>query len=1045
MGRYNEYYDAIDEIEKYLRKDLIGPIEENEIIEKEEPLTYYCMGILWAKRIENSFTKNNEKDIQFKDENDLEDQLEPSNDTINLANKYNPSAMAISFMLGLGTSKINVLFKFAKYKYIGDKTDNKIVNKYKRIPYEVKLSFDLPNVCADIKANNSSLLKDLEINIECHVRKIFNDGSKLVTVSVTNERVSAQKNILRNESAIFQCQLDILCEDGFLPIYKNSNISVSSDGLINNMLYRNIFNYAYGHGCSVKYNECGTNIKKISSEFMPIYQVLQMMPNNLKNDEFLKMNYWRDIDRYLAKVKLEGFIEEYELWFKELEKKSEKLKTYEIAVKKSLDNINICIARLKNGINILLENDIAWMSFKYMNEAMLLQRVKTKNCSEDIVKWYPFQLAYIIQIIPDIVDEKSKYRDIVDLLWFPTGGGKTEAYLGVSAFVIFYRRLFNRPLNDGVTIIMRYTLRLLTIQQFERATALICACEHIRKLNDIPGGEISIGLWIGSNMTPNHLSDAADKLNELLEDPNKRIYEGNPLQITNCPWCGANIDIGCYSVDNNMHIRCKNNSMCEFNNNLPIYIVDDDIYEKRPTLILSTIDKFARIVWEEKSKAIFGTDDQLPPELIIQDELHLISGPLGSITGIYEIAVDKLCNRNEKNPKIIASTATVRNANHQIENLYGRDMFKFPPNGIESGDSFFAVVASKKNKPARTYIGLSELGGSISDLMIRIYANLTFIKNLFIKQGRDDDVINQFYTTIGYFNSIKDLGASASIINDRVTANIKSLISNKFKEVSKNVGLTIKDVKNYQKHDELTSRKTSKEIKETLQQLSRSYRDNLCYSYVLASNMLSVGIDIDRLGTMIVYNQPKSNSEYIQATSRVGRSNPGVVFTLYNSSRSRDKSHYEQFQYYHQTLYEYVEATSVTPFSSRAIEKALHCVYIALIRHTISGMSSNKSASKFRSNLDGVEEVKDYILERVNKINPLSVDIADQWLKYFIDIWENIAKENRDTLVYSDYNGGISLLNSAEKDTDIEVPPVLNALRNVDKASNIYILRREGK
>ena len=257
-----------------------------------------------------------------------------------------------------------------------------------------------------------------------------------------------------------------------------------------------------------------------------------------------------------------------------------------------------------------------------MNQAMLLQRVKSKNCDSSNVKWYPFQLAYILQIIPDIVDSNSKFRDYVDLLWFPTGGGKTEAYLGVSAFVIFYRRLLNKPLNDGVTIIMRYTLRLLTIQQFERATALICACEHIRRLYNIDGGEISIGLWIGSNMTPNHLSEAAEKIKELKDNPNKKIYEGNPVQITKCPWCGEVIDIGCYSVGKNLDIRC-NNKECEFNTRLPIYIVDDDIYEKTPTLILSTIDKFARIVWEEKSKEIFGGNKILPPELIIQDELHL--------------------------------------------------------------------------------------------------------------------------------------------------------------------------------------------------------------------------------------------------------------------------------------------------------------------------------------------------------------------------------------------------------------------------------------
>ena len=1041
MGNYKKFYSAINQIETLLRKDLIGPIEDDEIIEKEEPLTYYCMGILWSKRLNS---KNlNSCNNGFEDEYDLENEIVIKNDSITSTNMYKPSAMAISTMLSKQINKISVVFNFAKYKFVGEKLTNRIINKYKRIPYEIKLDFNIPNKCGLI-SNNNNTLKELQINIQCHIRKIFADGSKLITISVVNEKEAAIENIPRNESALFQCKLDIYNEKGFIPIYDNKSINQNEETLINDMLYRNIYNYAYGHGCSIKYKKDNGIVKKISSEFMPCQKVLQMMPNELKNDDFLKMEYLYKTPKSIVINNLNSFIDNYEIWFNKIRNVGSELERYKRAVEKSLENIQICIERLRSGINILVLNNNAWDAFIYMNQAMLLQRVKSKNCDSSNVKWYPFQLAYILQIIPDIVDSNSKFRDYVDLLWFPTGGGKTEAYLGVSAFVIFYRRLLNKPLNDGVTIIMRYTLRLLTIQQFERATALICACEHIRRLYNIDGGEISIGLWIGSNMTPNHLSEAAEKIKELKDNPNKKIYEGNPVQITKCPWCGEVIDIGCYSVGKNLDIRC-NNKECEFNTRLPIYIVDDDIYEKTPTLILSTIDKFARIVWEEKSKEIFGGNKILPPELIIQDELHLISGPLGSITGIYEVAIDKLCENNKRKVKIIASTATVKNAKEQIKNLYNREMFQFPPNGIDESDSFFAVLADESKKAARTYIGLCETGGSIADLMIRIYANLIFSKNLFIKQGVDNEVIDQFYTTVGYFNAIKDLGASASIINDRVSTNIKSLISNKFKEISMKNGLTIKDIKNYEKHDELTSRKTSKEIKETLEQLSKPFTNDLCYSYVLASNMLSVGIDIDRLGIMTVDNQPKSNSEYIQATSRVGRSNPGIVFALYNNSRSRDKSHYEQFPYYHSTFYQYVEATSVTPFSARAIEKALHCIFIALVRHTIDGMNDNKSAVKFRNELAGVQEIKEYILKRVSDINSSAIELAKEWLDYFADRWEELAKENKDTLLYTDFNGGVSLLNSAEKNTEIGLPTILNALRNVDEASNIYILRREEK
>ena len=671
---------------------------------------------------------------------------------------------------------------------------------------------------------------------------------------------------------------------------------------------------------------------------------------------------------------------------------------------------------------------------------MLLQRVKTKSFSEESVSWYPFQLGYVLQIIPDIVDKNSEYHDAVDLLWFPTGGGKTEAYLGVSAFTIFYRRL-NDEDADGVTVLMRYTLRLLTIQQFERATALICACEYLRRKHKLGGYEISIGLWIGSNMTPNRLEDAKVKIIELRDDPDKRITDGNPMQIHRCPWCGSEIDIGCYQVGQTMTIKCRNNNGCQFHDGLPIYVIDEDIYEKCPTLLLSTVDKFARIVWEEKAGRIFGQNKRLSPELIIQDELHLISGPLGSLTGVYEVMVEYLCEQSGNKPKIIASTATVKKADEQIKGLYNRKMVQFPPNGISCKDSFFAVTSDENQRPARTYIGLCEAGGSLADLLIRIYASLVYLKVLFIKQNINSDVIDQFYTTVGYFNAIKDLGSSSSILTDRVYTYAKSLLMLKFKDEAENYNLELKDIKSYIRFDELTSRKTSKEIKETLEKLSIPYTDDRCYGYVLASNMLSVGINIDRLGIMTVYNQPKTTSEYIQATSRVGRSNPGLVLTMYNNMRSRDKSHYEQFCYYHKTFYKNVEATSVTPYSMRSIEKALHGIFVGMVRHSIPEMRRNQDAANFSAHMPQVSRIKEFILKQINDIYPQAFEIASEYLDFICDEWHELAKKNK-SLVYFDKTS-ICLLHAAEEDIESDFPSVLNSLRNVDPSSKIYIKTRE--
>ena len=1048
-NKYDSFYSAINDIGDSLSRDLIGPVSENEIIESIDPLSYYVMGILWAKRLDRNAENTQDDDLEeLSLESSIADELENPievDEGISNANAYKPSAMGVSVMLLSNTDSINISFSFAKYTYselqeVNLETGNeKKIIQYKRTPYKLEKQVEIPDKCQTM-----TCLKQEDIIITLTVRKILETGNKLVTVTAINPVEAAQQKRTQSEAALFQCKLTLENESGFIPVYQNTLFGQSNEEQITSMLYRNVLNYAYGHGCSVKYESGIDKITKIHSEFMPSEVVYQMMPGKINETQILRLNYWLNADRNNACESLIRFVAEYTSWCESQSRIAQNFTEYITPAETAIERIKTCINRLKNGIEQLKSNDTAWQSFCLMNKAMLLQRKKTKRLSEselDSVTWYPFQLAYVLQIIPDIVDSNSDFRNSVDLLWFPTGGGKTEAYLGVAAFSIFYRRLSTKPRNDGVTVLMRYTLRLLTIQQFERAAALICACECLRKTHNIAGGEISIGLWIGSSMTPNRIDEATETLEKLRQNPDERINEGNPVQITNCPWCGEIIDLdGYHVVDNKLVISCNNNKQCEFHNALPIYVVDEDVYQNKPTLLLSTIDKFARIAWEPRVKSLFG-NDCAPPELIIQDELHLISGPLGSLAGIYEIAVEYLTGK----PKVIASTATVKNAVEQIRNLYNKPTIQFPPNGLNFDDSFFAVKAGLSERPARTYIGLCESGGSLADLTLRVYANLMFTKALFIKQGRSDKTIDQFSTIVGYFNALKDLGATDNIIRDRVYTNIRTLVERKFKAECDAIGLETKDVKQGTQ-DELTSRKSSKEIKETLSKLETAYPDESHYSVILASNMLSVGIDVNRLGLMTMYSQPKSNAEYIQATSRVGRQNPGLVVTMFNAARSRDKSHYEQFSYYHKAFYQYVEATSVTPYSARALEKALHCVFVAMLRlarNSSDILGANDYAVNFRSNDKTVKDVIEYIVDKIGNIQPESAESARHYLYDISKEWERLAKENHDTLVYSDYSGNkVSLLQSAEQGAIFNFPPVLNSLRNVEQSSNVFIEER---
>jgi hypothetical protein len=1061
MSGFKEYYDAISEIRSCLRRDLIGAVEENEVLVNVEPLNTYTCGILWARRLNQPAVDRNQ--LTFDDVELLSEEVEPeditisNDDSISNANKRKPTSMGISITLPPQVHILNLLFKGAKYvheeehKMVPSERKNpetgeteviekeRVEHRYTRVPFVVS-----PQVSVQRRPGKKQVFEDKKLGFEItlSVRHIMDDGSKLVTVTATNIVAAAQIGAEQNINAIFQCELTVSSDSPFLPVYQNNAVITDEEEKISGLQYRDVRNYAYGHGCSVEYDENENGVFAVRSEFMPIQMVYQMMPGAISNTKILNLDYWTTAEKNIACEELQGFISEYATWKKKQETIAATLTGSNKAASRTvLNRVDECILRLKLGVQTLLANDKAWRAFGLMNEAMLLQRIKTKKVERKDVNWYPFQLAYILQIISDVVDKDSNYRNSVDLLWFPTGGGKTEAYLGVAAFAIFYRRLTGTSSNDGVTVIMRYTLRLLTIQQFERAMAIICACEYIRRRDNIPGGEISIGLWIGSSMTPNHITEAQEVLQKLKENPNEKIYEGNPVQIARCPWCGQKIDLNGYEIiDSEMHISCADNNNCDFHNGLPIYVVDDDIYSNRPTLLLSTIDKFARITWEERARYLFGINCP-PPELIIQDELHLISGPLGSLSGIYEIAIEYLCRKAGKQPKVIASTATVKNAKEQIKNLYNRNAIQFPPAGINFDDSFFAIQADASKRPARTYVGLCEMGGSIADLLIRLYATLFFTKAMFIKQGKGAKIIDQYFTTVGYFNALKDLGASSTIIQDRIFTHIRNLVARTFKAESDKYGITATDVKVFE-HSELTSRKSSKEIKDTLDRLTVSYTDSACFSYVLASNMLSVGIDIDRLGVMTVYNQPKSNAEYIQATSRVGRRNPGLVLTMYNNMRSRDKSHYEQFGYYHKSFYRYVEATSVTPFSMRAIEKALHCVFVALVRATVPGLSTNDAARYFKADSPLVIKVKEYIIQRVREIMPDSLSFAQDILDEFVRDWQDVAEENENTLYYKSYNGNPSLLSSAEEDSELGLPKILNSLRNVDPTVNIYFNRR---
>jgi hypothetical protein len=874
------------------------------------------------------------------------------------------------------------------------------------------------------------------------------------------------------------------------------------------LLYRDKKIYGTGLGVSADWDIDNNGVGRLWSDFFPISEVPPMsfdLPANEKiSVEHLSMKYLSDLDSADKNSKiavLNSLVDLYKAWVDDLERVAATLDArHRTAAAKNITECRRAYERMYSGINTLRINDNAYSAFSLANRAMFMQRVhlrmqqQTSNIDrypedEQIAellqnmdyrsqddkdcRWRPFQIAFLLMDVNSVVNDESPERDIVDLIWFPTGGGKTEAYLGLTAFTVFYRRLTHLAESGGTAVIMRYTLRLLAAQQFTRAATLICACEYIRKDCEArkhvypfyPLGKepITIGLWIGGSHIPNKNEDAKFHLDKLLAVKEHYYVRSekdrhNKFQVLKCPWCGTKLVkddkdkrlVGAwgYKMRDNKHfyMSCTHED-CDFTVRLPIQIIDEELYKNPPSLLFGTVDKFAMLPWDGRIGSFFAVGgENRSPELIIQDELHLISGALGTIVGLYETAVDAICSQKDVRPKIIASTATIRRAKEQCSVLYNRDVVQFPAPGLNSGDSFFAREAEinyDKGIFGRKYVGLMPSGKTKAMMEIRAMAAL--LQRIHM-MSLPDEIKDKIWTLTAYFNSLKDLGKASTLVED----DVKDFIIRTANRMFASRRLIVSA-------DELTSRVTTTELNETLDKLekleySRANMENKRYAsnILLATNMISVGIDVARLNVMLLIGQPKLTSEYIQASSRVGRSYPGVAFVQFDATKSRDRSHYERFRAYHDSFYRFVEPTGATPFSKPARERALHAVVTSMIRQR-TGLFEDKDAVNFDKDCfaDIISETEKFIIDRIREINTradngLDDDIDDvkTEIQDFISEWQKkaeAANESKTPLYFgrrfmvAPPSTGVNRLlrqyNSAGKDNSLDT---LTSMRNVD-------------
>lgn len=982
-----EYDKSRKHLLKWLRKQLIGPASAHDVLQGILPLDRYPTGILFPPIVHEE-SGIDPATLSDSGEDEYIGGIKEKKDEKNVepATKYRryipPSSVGFSFFAQGEVIKFQVVCSASRYEREGVRDEDGRFREmeYRRIVLggeEEALTFE-----ADMPSRRKfRQRKDVFKNrggVDLFWRP-FHTGW-IITLSLFNKQEldwnGEIKQYLqeRNEKSLFEVDIRCIFETGQVGHYPcvDKNLLSSEEREIE-FRYRDRHIYAVGHGAAVDWHVKDGHVKELHSEFIPAVEVPQVTADVADSDnpvlsfQFLAGNEdreekWENLDR---------FVEDYSKWI--ADQKIDGFAADELDTAADIiKHMKSARDRMQQGISRLRKDELVAKAFRLANQAMLDQmrqdhHIKDGPPEDEKYTWRPFQLAFLLMSLESVVNEYDDFRDIVDLIWFPTGGGKTEAYLGLIAFLIIWRRLKFPSSCGGTTVLMRYTLRLLTVQQFKRAARIICALELIRRLNPEMGKEqISIGLWVGAATSPNTLANA-------LEAVQKAGGTGNPTQklvLDSCPWCGTQFQAPVsYIADHDIfHFRCLNDQ-CDFGKNghgaLPCNVVDQELYRNPPTLLLATIDKFARLAWEERTSSFFGISPARPPELIIQDELHLISSALGSIAGLYETAIDTVLQCRDIHPKYIASTATIRMAEQQVKRLYGRELAIFPPPGLSCDDSYFARTIPLSEKPGRLYVGYQAPMLNRQRCMAPLAAALYIGPEAVFREGEQDRelLLDAWWTMIIYHGSLKGVGNSHNAFDthvrklaDRLKKELKqSRVDNQGIVISRSTAHPV----------QLTSLSSAEENAETFSRLERTRVEKDCIDVVLATNMISVGLDVDRLALMVINGQPLTTAEYIQASSRVGRSDiPGLVFINYYRDQARSLSHYENFRPYHESFYRFVEPTSVTPYTYQARTRALHAALVIALRHSCKKLLGNKTADRFSVHDDCIQKVIETFKQR---------------------------------------------------------------------------------
>jgi hypothetical protein len=1111
-----------------VERDLLGPAggEEETLPSEEQPRDRYLLGILAPRG--HLLEVDVDEALASGDESEEDGDAEPEAAEQSLF----PSSFGLSFRVDGACDALRVSASWGRYERVdAEDGDGKV---WKRVPCGGELELPLEAGRRDLGAPDPDAA---DVHVEAVVRRLDDQWS--VTLFLRNGQQEPDEN--KDRAWLFQARLVVEAADGsaaFVARPDELRLPDHEDQLLA-VAYRHRVEHAVGHNVAVHVTldpVDPTRALRLETTSFPRYEVAQMRPPTADDEPLLRglvldmQRLGEAADGELVSL-LEPLVVAYGDWLERqqarLESGADGLAHHREAGRDVLDRAREARERIAAGIRLLSESQQARDAFRFANRAMALQRAHTlwaehrrrggdRPLSEfekpEHRTWYPFQLAFILLNLPSVTDPTHPDRShpteaICDLLWYPTGGGKTEAYLGLSAYVLALRRLQGplggRRADAGVAVLMRYTLRVLTLQQFQRAASLVCACEVLRREDPERWGEepFRIGLWVGQATTPNRIDAAAEALKNLHGDSWRKTGSGRPDQLSHCPWCGERIEPGVHmKVETYEKGRARvltfcgdKLGTCDFSarrapgEGIPVLTVDEEIFRRLPGLVIATVDKFAQLPWNGATQTLFGIvdgrcerhgfrtptlDDKdshpasgtlpaaktvdrgillRPPDLIIQDELHLISGPLGTMVGLYETAIDRLASweldGQTVRPKVIASTATVRRAADQVHKLFLRRVRVFPPQGLDVEDTFFARERSLDEEFGRLYLGVCAPGRRLKAVLIRVYvAFLAAAQKLYEEYDTHAD---PWMTLVGYFNAMQELAGMRRLCEDDIRTRLGK---------TDRRGLAQRRL-GPESIQELTSRLAGTEIPEKLDAMERVFsraeeakrrrRDRSAaprpIDVLLATNMISVGVDVRRLGLMVVAGQPKTTAEYIQATSRVGRSTPGIVCTVYNWARPRDLSHYERFEHYHASFYRHVEALSVTPFAPRARDRGLSALLVSLIRDAELAMNPNEAAQRLDRTAELVAQAVETIRRRAGEVemDARLQDVVEDELDLRLDRWLAAAQQALST--------GARLGYQEKRDSDTvgllrrpstepwDTFTVLNSLRDVEPTVGLIV------